>query len=230
MTSLARRHFQKTMAKQESEKAAESTLRPDLNQYELMQAQLHEHKLQLSNIQSVETKAKKKAEILPVYDAYIEGVLEADAGIQDDVLMRVLIWHIDAGSIDTNHYEQALPLAAYAVKHGLTPPDEFKRTTATIIAEDIAEAALKNDMPLALLQQTAELVMPADMPDEVKGKLHKALGKHPQLQEQEPKTALNHLQSADSKMKKPGVKTDIKNLQKQIAAAEEQQKEQQQPE
>jgi hypothetical protein len=215
MLTPAKRHFQKVQAEQESKKASESGLRPDLNQYELMQAQLHEHTLQLKQIQSIETKAKKKAELLPVYGPYIEGVLKADSGIQDDVLMQIMIWCIDAGA-----YADALEIAQYAVKHGLTPPDKFQRDTVTIIAEDIAEAALKNAFPLPLLEQTAELVMDKDMPDQVKGKLHKALGMHAELQKSEPQTALNHLQSADGLLNKSGVKTAIKKLQKRIEEAE----------
>lgn len=219
MTSPAKRHFQKMRAAQESTAAADSKTRPDASLYELMMAQLYEHRMQLKNIQSVETKAKKKAEILAEYTPYLEGVLAADSGIEDEVLMYALIWHIDAGL-----YDKALPLITYALKHDLTPPDKFQRTLACIVAEDIAEAALKHEMDFAILKQVSFMVGGKDMPDPVKAKLHKAIGLHPQLQEEEPKTALNHLQTADSLKDKMGVKTAIKALQKTIAEAEKEQK------
>lgn len=211
MMTPAKRHFQKIQAAQEAAKVAESGQRPDMNQHDLMQALLYEHRQQLKLIQSNDAKAEKKRELLPDYLPYVEGVLAAATGNQDDVLMYVMIWAIDAGD-----YETALNIATYALEHDLLPPDAFKRTTATLITEDLAEASLKADMPLQLLQRTADLVMDADMPDPVKGKLHKALGMHPDLQAQEPMTALNHLQSADNMISKSGVKTTIKQLQKQI--------------
>ena len=211
MISPAKRHFQRVRAAQEAEKAAATGIRPDASLYELMLAQVYEHSLQLKGIQSVESKGRKKAELLPEYDAYIQGVLESNSGIQDDVLMTVLIWRIDAGD-----YAGALELAEYAIEHGLTPPDKFQRSTATIIAEEIAEAALKHEMALDLLQKAGELLLGEDMPDQVTGKLNKALGMHNELQATEPKSALNYLQTADNLLKKSGVKTAIKTLQKQL--------------
>jgi hypothetical protein len=79
-------------------------------------------------------------------------------------------------------------------------------------------------MDFAILKQVSFMVGGKDMPDPVKAKLHKAIGLHPQLQEEEPKTALNHLQTADSLKDKMGVKTAIKALQKTIAEPEKEQK------
>lgn len=222
MISPAKRHFQKTMAAQESAAAADSNIRPNMPLYELMMAQLYEHRAQLKNIQSLETKAKKKAEFLSDYTPYLQGVLAADSGVHDDVLLYALIWHIDAGL-----YADAQPLITYVLKHNLSPPDKFQRSMACLIAEQIAEAALKNEMALDVLQAVAEQVLGKDMPDPVAAKLHKALGMHPVLQEAEPKTALNHLQTADGLKDKMGVKKAITALQKSIAEAE---KEQESPE
>ena len=66
--------------------------------YELMQAQLHEHMRTLKGIQSVERKIEAKRTMLADFDAYLAGVLQADAGGQDAVLATVLVWHLDAGN------------------------------------------------------------------------------------------------------------------------------------
>lgn len=217
MTSPAKKHFQKAMAAQEAKQAADTGLRKDLSQYELMLAQLRQHRMQLKGIQSIQNKATKKAELLPDYADYVAGVLEADAGIEDDVIVTVMVWRIDAGD-----FEGALQIAEYVIKHDLKAPDTFNRTVGCMIAEEFAES-VDDEFPLPVLQKVAELVLGEDMPDKVALKLRKALGKHPVLQEEEPATALNHLRIADGLDKRAGVKKEITKLEKLIKEQEEQQ-------
>lgn len=210
--SLAKRHFQKTMAAQQSDNPPESTIRANASQYELMQAQLHTHMLQLKKIQSVQSKILLKKELLPEYQAYLEGVMQADSGSPDSVLMTLLVWFLDVGD-----WQNALTLADYALRHDMTMPDRFQRTTGCVIAENVAEASIA-DAAISLdeLQQFWALVGEQDMPDKVKAKMHKALGLNEVLQQQEPKNALNHLQTALSLDNRAGVKPQIKTLQKQL--------------
>ncbi|MDF6921868.1 phage terminase small subunit, partial [Escherichia coli] len=144
--------------------------------YELMLAQLAEHKRQLKQVQSVERKAETKRRMLPEYAAWVEGVLQADTGTQDDIFMTVLVWRIDVGD-----FAGALPLADYAIRHKLAMPDQYQRSTACLIAEEFANMVLKD--PAAIksadveaLVEVEALVRDQDMPDEVRAKLHKALG------------------------------------------------------
>ncbi|WP_435605895.1 phage terminase small subunit [Pseudomonas knackmussii] len=137
----------------------------------------NQDRLRLSNIQSTENKAALKRELLPAYAPYVEGVLSAGQGAQDDVLVTVMLWRIDAGD-----YPGALEVAAYVLKHGLAMPDRFERTTGCLIAEEIAEAARKahkvgEPFDLDILHRTAELTAEQDMPDEVRAKLCMALGR-----------------------------------------------------
>ncbi|WP_028696118.1 phage terminase small subunit [Pseudomonas cremoricolorata] len=177
MTNPCRRHYQRVTAAQAAAAIAPEQSMEGATQYELQLAQLHQDRQRLSGIQSQEGKGKLKAELLPAYEAYVAGVVEAGRGAQDDVLTTVMIWRFDAGD-----WTGGLELAAYVLHHGLRMSDRFERSSGCLIAEEIAEAALKaqktgDSFPLELLTLTAELTDDQDMPDQVRAKLNLALGK-----------------------------------------------------
>lgn len=171
----AEKHKQRITAAAQG--AADAAFDPKAaNLYELMLMQLAEHRRRLKQVQSIERKAEVKRQFLPEYQAYIDGVLLGDTGRQDDVLMTVLLWQIDAGN-----FAEAVRLAEYAIGHDLKAPDRFERKTATLIAEEIAEVAMKlagteDQVPAELLLKTYELTQDQDMFDQVRAKLHKAIG------------------------------------------------------
>lgn len=143
--------------------------------WELQLAQLHQHRLQLKEMQSVEKKVAAKQALLPEYDAYLDGVLQARPGTQDDVLATVLVWHIDAGN-----FARALQLAQYALASGIKPPDQYNRNLPTIVQDEVAEAILGGKLAgsdaLQIAARTMELTAQADTPDQAKAKLYKAAG------------------------------------------------------
>ncbi len=144
--------------------------------YELMRARLGVDLRRLKEIQSIERKIALKAELLPGYADWIAGVLAADTDAQDDILVQAMVWTIDVGD-----YVAALPLCAHVLRHKLTLPERFSRTPATLIAELIAEAALKSlgqgeTFDLDVLVEVELLTELEDMPDEVRAKLMKAIG------------------------------------------------------
>ncbi len=145
--------------------------------YELQLAQLHQDRLRLSNIQSTEGKVALKVQLLPAYVPYVDGVLAAGRGAQDEVLTTVMVWRIDIGD-----YAGALDIGEYVLKHGLKMPDRFERNTACMLAEEIAEEALKahkagSTFSLTDLNRAAQLTAQHDMPDQARSKLHLALGR-----------------------------------------------------
>lgn len=143
--------------------------------YELQQAQLHQHRLRLKDLHSVEKKIEAKRVILPEYDAYVDGVLQARPGTQDDVIATVLVWHIDAGN-----YARALQIAEYAMDSNIETTDTYKRTLPTIVQDEVAEAILagklKGQEALQIAAQAMALTENADTPDQAKSKLYKAAG------------------------------------------------------
>ena len=167
MTSPARRHFERVSAALAAADAGEAPMQGEA--YELMQAALFEDYRLLKSTQSMERKAEIKRELLPKYAEYVAGVLEAGQGAQDDVLMRVMLWRIDAGDL-----AGAIAIAKYATQHGLTPPDQFERGTPAIIAEEVADQALKQldeegadtTALLVHLEDVEALTRDADMHDQ----------------------------------------------------------------
>ncbi|NIJ70582.1 phage terminase small subunit [Xanthomonas sp. 60] len=169
--SPAKRHLTRARAAQAAAAAAPNQLMDGTTVYEQMLLQLASDKGRLKQIQSNVGKAALKADLLPAYDAYIDGVLGAGQGAQDQVLTTVMLWHIDAGN-----FAQALRIGQYVIAHKLSMPDSFSRTTGCVIAEEIADAALnaqKTDQPLdlAVLDQAATLTEAEDMPDQVRARL-----------------------------------------------------------
>ncbi len=180
----------------------------------MMRAKLDTDRRRLKMVQSVERKIDVKREVLPAYEDYVAGVIGSGQGVQDEVLGYVLTWRIDVGD-----YAGALDVARYVLEHNLSLPDRFQRTPATLIAEEPAGQALKaydakKPFDVDVLHAILELTESRDMPDEVRAKLHMAMGRH--LSESEPHQALEHLRRAVELHDKVGAKKDIERLERVI--------------
>lgn len=184
--------------------------------YDLMLLQLAEDRRRLKGIQSTVTKAQIKVELVPKYAAWAEGVLAAGGSQQDDVLMFVMLWRIDAGD-----YAGALEIGRHALRQGWVMPIG-NRNVQTVLAEEIADAAQSaliaatgfNAEPLL---QTLDLTADHDMPDQSRARLHKAIGLV--LAESNPASALNHLNHALQLDNHCGVKKDKQQLERRLRAA-----------
>lgn len=225
MTSPAHKRFHGVLA------AARGTDSPlsarSENTYELMLMQLTEHRRILKTVQALARKLQAKSQFLPEYDTYIDGTIKGDSGVQDEVFVTVLLWHIDVGNID-----RAIELAAYALKHDLVMPDRFERNLACTIAEEIAETAarvIETETPVASSQLKAvlELTAECDMYDEARAKLLRQMGQAFEA-EGELTAALDAYQQALALNDKVGVKKfiekvtrDLKNADKQTAESTE---------
>jgi len=216
MLSPAQAHLMRVEAARATAKAAPgaavdaSTSRA----HRLMRAKLDTDRRRLHQVQSVERKIAIKREILGDYDAYVSGVLASGQGVQDDVMGYVLTWRIDVGD-----YAGALEVARYVLDHNLSLPDRFERTPATLVAEEPAVQALKaydagKPFDVAVLETILELTASRDMPDQVRAKLHFAIGRH--LAEEAPQAALEHLRRAVELHDKVGAKKDIEQLERRL--------------
>ncbi|MBT1266827.1 terminase endonuclease subunit [Pseudomonas sp. VS38] len=178
MTNPCRRHFQRvTAAVAAAAVAGPAMTMEGASVYELHLAKLQQDYLRLKQVQSTEGKAELKRQLLPEYVPYVEGVLAEGKGAQDQVLTTLMVWRMDAAN-----FAGALDIAEYVIHHALLMPDRFERTTGTIVAEEIAEVALKaqkagGTFDLDLLLRTEQIAGDEDMPDQAKAKLHLALGK-----------------------------------------------------
>ncbi|MFM0086733.1 phage terminase small subunit [Paraburkholderia sediminicola] len=218
MKSPAQRHYERISAELAAASAAPGESLAGASAYELMLAKLATDRRRLKAIQSIERKIDvKRAELLPEYVDYIAGALSGGRGAQDDVLTTVMIWRVDAGD-----FAGALDIARYALAHRMTLPDQYDRPLATAIAEEFAQAALAafklgDTFDAGQLAEVMMLTESADMHDQVRAKLHKALGKA--LQDADKTAALDHLRRALQLDERAGVKQDIARLETELGDA-----------
>lgn len=177
MASLAQQNQLRKRAAQEAAAAAPGALMEGATGYEVMLAKLQQDQFRLKQVQSTEGKAKLKVELLPEYVPYVEGVLSAGQGAQDDVLVTVMVWRFDAGDFDGG-----LQIAEYVLCHQLLMPDRFNRTTGCLVAEEVAEMALKTlkaggTFDLGILTRADSITADQDMPDQARAKLMLAIGR-----------------------------------------------------
>ena len=187
------------------------------NGYELMLMQLNEDRRRLKGIQSHVRKAEIKITLLPKYLAWINGVIEANSERQDDVLLYVMVWAIDAGDFDL-----ALRIAEHAITHRWAMPMPTPRNVATWVVEEISDSALKalatnQAFAADTLLRALSVTEGCDMPDPSQARLHKAIGYV--LREASPMAALNHLNQALALHDRCGVKKDIEQLVKRLQQA-----------
>lgn len=211
MPSPARRHLMRVQA-EESAQMGGSTLR-NLSAYNQMLLKLEEDQRRLKRVQSTVRKAELKRELLPYYKPWVAGALATGKGAQDDVLMNIMIWRVDAGD-----FSGALDIAEYALKHGLVMPKRYNRQTACAVAEEIADATIhayasKQPVDVDLIQRTLALTDPHDMPDQVRAKLHKILA-YGLRDNNQPVLAYAHISQAFQFDKNCGVKKEMEQLER----------------
>lgn len=153
--------------------AAMPTTGPVASEYALLLAALGADLATLRGIQSVERKIEAKAGMIGRYRAWLTGALASNPPVQDDIVGTMLIWSIDVGDWDL-----ALQLGDHMLAANLGLPERYKRSPAVALAEEVADSALRvaTAVPRAVLEQTLTLTAAHDMPDQVRAKLHKAIG------------------------------------------------------
>ncbi|HCA7195057.1 phage terminase small subunit [Escherichia coli] len=220
MLTPAQRHFQKVMAERRGQTDEESDIQRTAHEQILHRLRMDLSRL--SGVQSEETKAEMKKSMLPEYEGWIEGTLDGDSGRQDEVITRLMVW-----AIDCRDYALALRLGRYVVRHGLTLPDNFNRTAATFLTEEMSKplltlAAADADADLssgiAVLDEVAGIVADSDMPDVVRAKLCKAraLARRGATDITTKAEALSLFREALTRNPNAGVKKEIATLAREV--------------
>lgn len=196
----------------------ESAQMSHLGHYELLLFKLKQDLDRLHHVESRRRKAQLKRGMLPTYQPWVAGVLASGTGAQDAVLMRMLVWLLDVGDIAA-----ALDIGDYALRHGLLAPDGFERATPCLIAEEVTASAQRNlndGQPLDTEQllRARQMLAGQDMPDKVKARLLKVVGLALR-QDGEDEQALDCFRQALAQDETCGVKTEIKQLEKQLASS-----------
>lgn len=227
---------------QQSTAASGDLIRDDATEYELMLVKLKTDMRRFKDIKSLERRNEIKAEVLPDYFPYIDGVIAGAKGKdkipQDEVLMTIMTWAVDA-----KIYDLALQIAEVAIPMGLLMPERFNRSAATFLTEDLSEEVTKlttllkqaeqiadeadieqltvennkaRNQFLTTLEKLQSIVEGEDMPDQVAAKMHKAFGMA--LEFLDAKKAAGHLRRALELNPKCGVKKTADKLIKQANA------------
>ena len=134
---------------------------------------------------------------------------------RDDILMTVMLWRLDAGDITG-----AVEIARYALRFDLSMPENHSRPAPYMLAEEVALAALRariagEPVDASQLLEVIGLTDAADMPDEVRARLHKVTGLTLRDAGQLP-DALAHLQRALQLDTNAGVRKDIETLTREL--------------
>lgn len=246
--SLARRNRERILAQQQSASApdtggglttiAQAASSAAERAAAQIQLRLTHDLRRLKEIQSVEAKIAAKREMIGEYAAWVGGLLELgqreSVGVAEDVLPTIMVWGIDTGD-----WSYALRLAEHVLRHDIPLPGRYQRTAPALLVEEVAEAALKlqakgEAFPLDVLEQVEALTAEADMHDEIRAKLMKAMGTELArvADATKPGTpafvaaaerALVPLRRAQDLHGRAGAKMTIQRLQKAIAAAAKEQ-------
>lgn len=222
MLTPAQKHFQRVMAERHGKTDEQSdTAR---TAHEQIMHRLRMDQSALRRVQSDQAKAAMKRQLLPHYEGWIEGTLDGDSGRQDEVIVTLMVWAIDAGD-----YVLAARIGRYVVTHGLLMPDRFNRTAATVLVDEICDPILvqvkaddTTDVTpyLAVLDEVAEFTAGSDMPDVVRAKLCKVRAfalRNGTTDEQT--TALELLRQALTLDAGAGVKKEIERLARVVKKA-----------
>jgi hypothetical protein len=244
--SIARRHFEKTVAERSARAAASTegegaarrggiagprtggTRQMSGTSYDLMLAQLRANELALKDIKSIEKKIEAKREFLPTFTDYVEGVIAAGTGMQDDVVATVMVWLLDCGQ-----YDDAMPVLEYVLNYQLALPERFARPAPDYVLETVADAVLSvcdagGDPPEDLyqtLRNVIALTKDADIFDPVRAKAMKAMGLMLEWRSNQPDgegaeslilAALDHYDAALRLNPKAGVKKRADALRKRL--------------
>ena len=166
---------------------------------------------QIVSIQSSSTRNERKAEFLPSYQGYIDGVLASGVGIQNDMLLKLMVW-----SLDTHAFATATDIAEFALLNDMAMPEPFSRDVATFFAEQLATEIIKNNAEIDsdLLQKAVNITSDHDMPDEVRAKLYRALGEV--VADDDVQQAISAYEMALKLDSNVGVKTDLARLKKSL--------------
>ncbi|MNU87544.1 Phage small terminase subunit [compost metagenome] len=229
MAGLVRRHQMRVAAALAAASQPADAPAPTSGPYELMMHALVNDRRTLKGVQSIERKIELKREMLDKYRDYVEGVLTADKGGQDDVIVTVMVW-----LLDTLQLRPALDVAAYVLRHDLKLPAHYNRDAATLLLDEVTDSVLAGrvDLDGRLFDELLTLQLLTDhhdAPDQARAKLHRVMGETlahlaGELADEDTRrmaaAALQHLNRAKQLDAAVGVVKLIEKLERKVKKAE----------
>ncbi|MBB4267828.1 phage terminase small subunit [Roseospira visakhapatnamensis] len=201
----------RSLARMDAARAADASVAPTgTSGLDVMLRRLKADLDRIRAVKSMATRGEMKAELLPGYMPYVDGVIDADSGRQDAIVVQMMIWARDAQS-----WPVVLRIAGYVVRHGLAMPDGFDRDAATWLVEELANAAADDPAVLPHLDTALTLTADHDMHDPVRAKALKVLGLA--VEDTDPALALDRLERAYALDRGAGVKKALDRLRKTLS-------------
>lgn len=176
-----------------------------------IELRLFNHLNELKETKSIQEKIAKKKAWLPEYMGYIEGSLAVSPSNQNNTLITLMIWAIDAGE-----YDIGTRIAEYAILNDMVMVEGYSRGIAEFVTEQSATDFI-DDIDLAvanasIIQRIIDLGVGEQMVDEVRAKIFRALGDA--LKDAQPVEALNAYKNALRLNSKVGCKKELTALEK----------------
>jgi len=130
----------------------------------------------LAVIRSKSARDNEKVNVLKSYEQWSDELMRVDvlSREQKSMFVWLLLWRVDVGN-----WRKAVEMAAFAMHHSMETPEAFSRTLPETVAEQITDGITQNgdvDKHRAVLDELDELVVNADMTDQIRAKLYKACG------------------------------------------------------
>lgn len=176
-----------------------------------IELRLFNHLNELKETKSIQEKIAKKKAWLPEYMGYIEGSLAVSPSNQNNTLITLMIWAIDAGE-----YDIGTRIAEYAILNDMVMPEGYSRGIAEFVTEQSASDFIDDtDLAVAnasIIQRIIDLGVGEQMVDEVRAKIFRALGDA--LKDAQPVEALNAYKNALRLNSKVGCKKELTALEK----------------
>lgn len=220
MINPAREHKQAVLAQQAAAIGDIENMEP----YQQLQYQMSKDKQLLKAIKGIPDKAIAKRDMLPKYQNWLDEVLASDApNPADSVFTTATLWLIDSGQLN-----QAMPYALFAIRHQMQVVDDFQRSIADLLVEELAaqieagqDIDRKNIEELAamLTEKNSDGMHLLNIFDPVRAKFFKAAAEWYEAKEEteHEAAAIRYYQLALTYNPKAGVKKRIAALEKQQA-------------
>lgn len=181
-----------------------------------IEIQFKTDKASLKAFKSLSRKAEIKRGLLPRYEAWIDGLMNAGtcSSKQESMFVWLLLWHIDCG-----RWSAALKMAVFALECGMNAPDDFKRNLAETLTEGFADGlskGIRQGNYISLLDALAVAVANHDMSDLIAAKLYKLRGMA--YLDSEPEQSYQLLTRALKLNEHSGVKRHLQRLKASMGA------------
>lgn len=174
----------------------------------------------MSHIRSRQRRNQFKRDLIPTYQPWINEQMQSESvsAKRQRMFVWLLLWRVDAGD-----WMGALDMLPFAFAHGMQAPQDFSRTLAEAVTEQIIDGVVNQKQEaeqVGLLNDLQRMIAGKDITDEISAKLHKCLGVAYLVSE--PQKALGLFEQAIKLNPRAGVRRLIDKLNKPAKVSKKQ--------